>query len=130
MSVNGIEIKEGQKWKNRTGEIVTIEENPGSSRYAWRAVLSSGEYSTVTNDGHYRIGEDWNHADLVQLVADSQEENTESIEIVMFTEEDIRAACKKLECTTRSIDKLLDALKAIKNPEYKEYLRLKDKFGE
>ena len=51
MSVNGIELKEGQKWKTLSGRVATLEDNQGADSYIFRTVYEDGEWNTVTKDG-------------------------------------------------------------------------------
>ena len=51
MPVNGIELKEGQKWKTLSGRVATLEDNQGADSYIFRTVYEDGEWSTVTKDG-------------------------------------------------------------------------------
>ena len=51
MSVNGIELKEGQKWKTLSERVATIQDNPGAASYIFRAVYEDGWWNTVTKDG-------------------------------------------------------------------------------
>ena len=51
MPVNGIELKEGQKWKTLYGRVATLEDNPREEPYVFRAVYKDGEWNTVTKDG-------------------------------------------------------------------------------
>ena len=51
MPVNGIELKEGQKWKTLSGRVATLQDNTGADSYIFRAVYEDGEWNTVTKDG-------------------------------------------------------------------------------
>ena len=51
MPVNGIELKEGQKWKTLSGRVATLEDNPRAESFVFRAVYEDGEWNTVTKDG-------------------------------------------------------------------------------
>ena len=51
MPVNGIELKEGQKWKTLSGRVATLEDNQGADSYIFRTVYEDGEWNTVTKDG-------------------------------------------------------------------------------
>ena len=51
MPVNGIELKEGQKWKTLSGRVATLEDNPREEPYVFRAVYKDGYWNTVTKDG-------------------------------------------------------------------------------
>ena len=51
MPVNGIELKEGQKWKTLSGRVVTLQDNPRAESYIFRAVYEDGMWNTVTEDG-------------------------------------------------------------------------------
>ena len=51
MPVNGIELKEGQKWKTLSGRVATLEDNPREEPYVFRAVYKDGDWNTVTKDG-------------------------------------------------------------------------------
>ena len=53
MPVNGIELKEGQKWKTLSGRVATLEDSPREEPYVFRAVYKDGEWNTVTKDGKY-----------------------------------------------------------------------------
>ena len=51
MPVNGIELKEGQKWKTLYGGVVTLQDSPRGRSYIFRTVYEDGEWDTVTKDG-------------------------------------------------------------------------------
>ncbi len=53
MPVNGIELKEGQKWKTLSGRVATLQDNPRAVSYIFRTVYEDGEWNTVTKDGKY-----------------------------------------------------------------------------
>ena len=53
MPVNGIELKEGQKWKTLSGRVATLEDNLGAGSYIFRTVYEDGEWGTVTKDGKH-----------------------------------------------------------------------------
>lgn len=68
MAVNGVEIKVGQKWKTRGGEIVEIVSNDNDYHYPWN--LSSGE--SVNNEGYIWDDYAFDSGDLITLVQDEQ----------------------------------------------------------
>lgn len=53
MAVNGIELKEGQKWRTHNGDVRTLKNNPDSFTYCFLAVREDGEWSSITADGKY-----------------------------------------------------------------------------
>lgn len=65
MAVNGIEIKVGQMWRDRSGSIGTISK-AGNPKYPW----DTGSGATVTDEGKQVIDEDENEGDLVELIRD------------------------------------------------------------
>lgn len=114
MAVNGVEIKVGQKWKTRGGEIVEVVNFDRDSIWPWD--LSNG--GSVTDEGFEQDDDDdpseW---DIVELVEDNQ---------LKFTVDEFFDALRKAPSTTRSdIEKYLMRKS---DPEYEEYVRLKAKF--
>lgn len=65
MAVNGIEIKVGQVWRDRSGSVGTISKT-GNPKYPW----DTGSGATVTDEGKQMIGEAENAGDLVELIRD------------------------------------------------------------
>ena len=53
MPVNGIELKEGQKWKTLSGRVATLQDNFGAGSYIFRTQYEDGEWGTVTKDGKH-----------------------------------------------------------------------------
>lgn len=72
MAVNGVEIKEGQRWLTRTGETVSISPTSGNSLYRWWATSANGQRLSVTDEGRFCAGE-VDADDLIALVEDAPE---------------------------------------------------------
>lgn len=67
MSVNGIEIKVGQKWRTRDGEVVRIDGSDDHPKWPWN--LSKGR--CCTDDGFIFSSDTPIAKDLIELIEDS-----------------------------------------------------------
>lgn len=115
MTVNGVEIKVGQKWKTRGDEIVEVVSFDRESIWPWD--LSNG--ASVTDEGIQRSDGQRSMSDIVVLIEDNQPK---------YTVDEFFDALRKAPSTARSdIEKYLMRKS---DPEYEEYLRLKAKFEE
>ena len=52
MTVNGIELKEGQVWTTTSFGNVTLSKRGVSHEYPWRCIFDEGDF-TITEDGKY-----------------------------------------------------------------------------
>ena len=113
MAVNGVEIEIGQKWKNRGGEVVTVDRKQPSPYWPW--VLSNG---ASVNDRGFEEGDcELSPCDILELVESDQPK---------YTVQEFYEALQNAVSSSRS-----DVEKCLANkhdPEYKEYVRLKAKF--
>lgn len=113
MAVNGVEIKVGQKWKTRGGEIVEVLGNDGHSIWPWD--LSND--ASVTDEGFEQDNDEPTMYDIVELVKDIEPK---------YTVDEFFDALQNASSSTRSdIEKYLMRKS---DPEYEEYVRLKAKF--
>lgn len=77
MSVCGVEIEVGQKWRTRDGRVVSVHPNPDSSRYPFRICQVDGLNAslTATRGGTYHAAEYEKCVhDLVELLSPVQTE--------------------------------------------------------
>lgn len=136
------EIKVGQKWKNHLGDIVTVETNNNASLYKFKVVSEFGSWYTVTSSGDYYDDNTFHGRDLAVLIQDVIEPQStegkmqEELSEKKYSKEDIVQAFKALrredipcyEKVLVDFDNLMSMLEKQSDPEYQEYLRLKEKF--
>lgn len=82
----------------------------------------SGDHASFTESVKHSI---WCSLDDVEKIEQQQNEQ----EVKMYSIQDIKDAFKKLEWLDVSENMLIETLKELSDPEYKEYQRLKAKFG-
>lgn len=73
MAVNGVEIRVGQRWRNRDGDtgVVSLNKNPMTKHlYPFRIDREYGGHFTVNADGRYGATDACERNDLVALVED------------------------------------------------------------
>ena len=159
MPVNGIELKEGQKWRTQDYGIVTIVKPGLNEEYPWRFIEEGQkecqkEGLSITDDGKY-----WSDAafpillELIEetpmkfnpqpgdkiicnngeeITADKKEEVKEE---PRYTVEEVTEAFSNalhlswMGGHKEGIEKVKDYLEKKSNKEYQEYLRLKAIYG-
>lgn len=140
--MNKTEIKVGQKWQNGYGEIVTIEDNSAAEIYKFKAVSECISWYTVTPSGKYYDAPVHHKKDLLVLIQDANEpQSTENkmkdeLNEKKYSKEDImrafnsqrRADLPSHMKVLMDFDNLMSILEKQSDPEYQEYLRLKEKF--
>lgn len=118
MAVNGIEIVHGSEWVTKDGKVGTIW-GIDDSEYCWRFYFNGNHSYTYNNEGEYVTG-DKNSEDLSHPVNNTLTDDQK------YTVDEIKKAISSLEWG--NFDRLTNQLEKNKDPEYAEYLRLKNKF--
>lgn len=117
MPVKGIELKAGQTWKTKSGMTGTLGNNArGTYPFVIRADDSNYTY---TMDGRYIECEESPH-DLAVMLSPLYRET--------FTLEQLGAAFEAQGFDYGTYMDIAAYLSKQSDPEYKEYLRLKEKF--
>ena len=120
MAVNGIELKIGQRWMNAHGDVGILRKTD-TTYYPWVLDLEGGSGSyTYTEDGEYNTEYVYAGYNLDTLLGDSATESDK------YSLEEISAAFTALDWCNLHV--LVHNLQKLKDPEYAEYLRLKNKF--
>ena len=120
MVVNYVELKEGQRWATHSGAIGTLRLSSHTT-YPWLLDLDDGTGSySYTNNGRFDIEGYTTYLDLKEIIEDCQNSSSS------YSLEEISAAFTALEWG--SLHMLENKLQQLKDPEYAEYLRLKNKF--
>lgn len=121
MAVNYVELKEGQRWVTHSGATGTLR-LASPSVYPWLLDLDdgAGSFLSFTNDGRYDTELHTTHLDLKEIIEDCQNSSSS------YSIEEISAAFTALGW--RNMHMLEHKLQQLKDPEYAEYLRLKNKF--
>jgi hypothetical protein len=115
------ELKVGQIWKTADGKKWKISECKDVD-YPFTAENGNSRFD-VSSTGNYWADETPHHMDLIELVKDV-EDNQESP--TKYTVEEVIKAMNKVCSDNVSI--IEEYLAKKNNPEYTEYLRLKNKF--
>ena len=113
-----MKIEVGQKWKLVNGETVTVVGKSTDSIYPWR-VSTDVSIETYTDEGRYTI------TDTITGGASPYDMESLISEPKMYSREELENACYSLGISSGI---LFTALDKISDFEYKEYLRLKEKF--
>lgn len=122
MAVNGVELKIGQRWVTHSGTIGTLRLSSHTT-YPWLLDLDDGTGSySYTNNGRFDIEGYTTYLDLKEIIEDCHNSSSS------YSIEEISAAFNALGWFTNKICLLEDKLRELKDPEYAEYLRLKNKF--
>ena len=119
MAVNGIEIEQGSEWVTKDGKVGIIWCNDDSD-YCWRLSCDDGYFYTYNNEGEYVTG-DKNSEDLLQPTSVNLYNKDD-----LYSIDEISAAFTALDWCNLHI--LEHKLQELKDQEYTEYLRLKNKF--
>ena len=120
MAVNGVELKTGQRWMTDSGDVGILRKTD-APHYPWALDLEDGSWSyTYTEDGEYDIEYVCAGYNLGTLLGDSATESDK------YSLEEISAAFTALDWCNLHV--LVHNLQKLKDPEYAEYLRLKNKF--
>lgn len=120
MAVNYVELKEGQRWATHSGAIGTLRLSSHTT-YPWLLDLDDGTGSySYTNNGRFDIEGYTTYLDLKEVIEDCQNSSSS------YSLEEISAAFTTLEWG--NLHMLENKLQQLKDPEYAEYLRLKNKF--
>ena len=120
MAVNGVELKVGQRWINASGDVGILLKTEGEY-YPWVLDLEDGSGSyTYNEDGEYDTEYVYAGLNLSTLIEGSATESDK------YSLEEISIAFTALDwCNLHMLEHKLQELK---DPEYAEYLRLKNKF--
>ena len=126
MSVNGIKLAAGQKWKTKNYGVVTLSERGVSSNYPWRMNFPNNGnlIGSVTTDGKY-LEED-EMPELLECIynPEDKEEPRHTVDEVfdaLFEE----TKHIDIEVPLDYIDDVKEHLSRKNDPQYMEYLRLK-----
>ena len=120
MAVNGVELKIGQRWMTASGDVGILLKTEGKY-YPWALDLEGGSGAyTYSEDGQYDTAGEHPELNLNTLLGDSATESDK------YSLEEISVAFTALDwCNLHMLEHKLQELK---DPEYIEYLRLKNKF--
>ena len=122
MAVNGIALKEDQRWVTHSGDIGTLRLS-GHPVYPWLLDLDDGTGSySYTSKGLYDTAGYAAYLNLMDMIEGCQDSSSS------YSIDEIAEAFADLEWGAISFMKLKDKLQELEDPEYAEYLRLKNKF--
>ena len=123
MSVNGIKLAAGQKWKTKNYGVVTLSEQGVSSSYPWRMNFpdNGDPIGSITTDGKY-----WEEDEMPELLECIY--NPEDKEKLRYTVEEVLEAIQLVTPNAAPwiyVPEIKEHLNKSKDPQYMEYLRLK-----
>ena len=124
MSVNGIKLAAGQKWKTKNYGVVTLSERGVNSNYPWRMDFpNNGDpIGSITTDGKY--WEEDEMPELLECIYNPEDKKEEVKEEPRYTMQEIKEVWDASGWVS-GWDNFQNNLTKIRSPEYQEYLRLK-----
>ena len=122
MSVNGIKLAAGQKWKTKNYGVVTLSESRVNPNYPWRMNFPNNgdRIGSITTDGKH-----WEKDEMPELLECIY--NPEVKEEPRYSLQEIKEAwdASGWVISTSAWYTFQKNITKINSPEYQEYLRLK-----